>query len=147
MKGWLLDVNVLIALIDTGHDHHSFVRPWFSQHGSRAWATCPLTENGVVRILSAPKYRPQALRPRDSAIALDALKRRFATTHQFWPDSLSLNDDCFDLHRLIGPRQITDMYLLGLAAKSGGSVATLDRRMDWRMIRHQSANLVTVLRP
>ena len=145
MKPRLLDVNVLIALVDTGHVHHRIAHDWFTQEGSKAWATCPFTESGMVRILSNPKYSSQPLSARDVAVVLAALKNRFAGTHQFWPDSLSINDECFDLGRVTGAKQITDMYLLGLAAKNGGALATFDRRMDWQMVLHQSQHLITLL--
>lgn len=145
MKASLLDVNVLIALLDSGHIHHSVAQRWFIQQGSAAWATCPLTENGLVRILSNPKYSSQPLSALDVASVLSALKSRFAATHQFWPDSLSINDASFDLARVTGAKQITAMYLLGLAVKHDGSLATFDRRMSSETVRHQDPDLITYL--
>jgi predicted nucleic acid-binding protein len=53
---FLLDVNVLIALIDPGHVAHDDAHAWFQAEGQAGWSTCPLTENGVVRIVGNPKY-------------------------------------------------------------------------------------------
>ena len=50
----LLDVNVLVALFDPDHVHHEAAHVWFAATRGAGWATCPLTENGVVRVLSNP---------------------------------------------------------------------------------------------
>ena len=147
MTRWLLDVNVLIAILDPKHAHHQLALEWFIRQGVHAWATCPFTESGVTRILSSPQYVNVRFSPRDAAEILLSLKNRFAATHQFWPASLSIHDDCFAIGRLTGSKQITDMYLLGLAAKYSGSLATLDQRLDWQTIRNQSPNIVTCLQP
>ena len=49
---YLLDVNVLIALIDTAHIHHEIAHEWFAKRGE--WATCAITENGLLRIVAFP---------------------------------------------------------------------------------------------
>lgn len=54
---FLLDVNVLIALFDPAHIHHGSAHNWFAEIGQSAWATCPVTENGVIRIVGDPRYR------------------------------------------------------------------------------------------
>lgn len=56
MTAYLLDVNVLIALIDPGHVQHDAAHEWFARHGKQAWATCPLTENGLLRIVGSLRY-------------------------------------------------------------------------------------------
>jgi hypothetical protein len=53
---YLLDVNLLIALIDPTHIGHDAAHNWFGSIGSVSWATCPITENGVIRIVGHPKY-------------------------------------------------------------------------------------------
>ena len=53
---FLLDVNVLIALIDPMHVHHTLSRRWFESDGHIAWATCPITENGALRIIGDRRY-------------------------------------------------------------------------------------------
>lgn len=121
----LLDVNVLIALFDPGHIHHGAAHEWFGLVGSAAWATCPLTENGFVRILSNPGYAGRRTTATD---AVERLRIFTATEqHTFWPDNVSLLDDS-RLHApaLHGHREITDAYLLALAVDRGGSLATFD---------------------
>ena len=91
------------------------------------WASCPLTENGVVRILSNPAYSQVAeFRPGDLIERLDLFASQ--SNHEFWPDDLSLRDQKYFLRdRLHSSRSITDVYLLGLAVKHQGCLATFDR--------------------
>jgi toxin-antitoxin system PIN domain toxin len=120
----LLDVNVLIALFDPDHIHHEPAHLWFAGHRSEGWATCPLTENGVVRILSNPAYSPTAERPARIVERLGAF--RSSGDHEFWPDDVSLCDPAiFDL--AVGHRRLTDVYLLALARVHGGRLVTFDR--------------------
>ncbi|MDO9124550.1 MAG: VapC toxin family PIN domain ribonuclease, partial [Deltaproteobacteria bacterium] len=56
MTTYLLDVNLLLALSDPMHIHHELAHRWFAEKGHQAWATCPLTENGFIRIASHPNY-------------------------------------------------------------------------------------------
>ena len=63
----LLDVNVLIAIFAPHHIHHEAAHAWFAANRSSGWATCPLTENGMVRILSNPASSPVAERPAELA--------------------------------------------------------------------------------
>lgn len=90
MTVYLLDINVLLALSDPSHVHHDVAHNWFAITGRDAWATCPLTENGYVRIASHPKY-PN--RPGDVVTALNLL-RQFCMLggHHFWPDEVTLRD-------------------------------------------------------
>jgi uncharacterized protein len=126
MITYLLDINVLLALCDPLHVHYEAAHRWFAQEGRRSWATCPLTENGFVRIASHPQY-PN--RPGDVAAVL-AILRRFckAREHQFWSEDLSLRD-LLKTEVLLTSSQITDVYLLGLAVHKGGRLATLDQRL------------------
>jgi len=120
----LLDVNVLIALLDADHTAHRDARAWFAEHASEGWASCPITQNGCVRIMSHPGY------PNAHSVTEVAVRLRAATahsSHDFWPDSLSLLDeDLFDATRIHGPRQLTDAYLLALAVENGGRLVTFD---------------------
>ncbi|HKZ30738.1 MAG TPA: TA system VapC family ribonuclease toxin, partial [Vicinamibacteria bacterium] len=110
----LLDVNLLIALFDPDHVHHEAAHAWFGTHRSSGWATCPLTENGVVRILSNPAYSPSAERPAEVARRLASFRN--SGDHVFWPDDVSLCDSrVFDLS--VGHRHLTDVYLLALAVR------------------------------
>lgn len=128
----LLDVNVLVALFDPDHLHHEGAHEWFAEHRAAGWATCPLTENGVVRVLSNPAYSPIAERPASLASRL----RAFCDSggHRFWPDDASLRDETlFTLET--GHRQLTDAYLLGLAVRHAGRLATFDRGITLRAVR------------
>lgn len=121
----LLDVNVLVALFNPDHIHHEASHDWFADHRRYGWATTPLTELGLVRILSNAVYWPGAERCASVAERL----RQFCGSghHQFWRDSLPLGDEVFDWSYARGHRQLTDVYLLGLAVKRGGLLATFDR--------------------
>ena len=138
----LLDVNVLLALFDPDHIHHDEAHVWFGEHRQDGWATCPLTELALVRILANPVYSPGAER----AAAIVERFRRFRSSgdHQFWRDSLDLTDGIFDLSFLKGHRQLTDVYLLGLAVKRNGRLATFDRTIPTRAVMgaHQDTLLV-----
>ena len=121
----LLDVNILIALLDGGHLHHATAMTWLAAHHAHGWASCPLTQNGCLRILSLPSY------PNTQPVAQVALRLAQATadpTHQFWPDDLSLlTPGALAWDRVLSSRQITDLYLLALAVRHGGRLVTLDR--------------------
>jgi uncharacterized protein len=120
----LFDVNVLIALFQPDHVHHQRVHEWWEKNQRHGWATCPLTENGFVRILSQPKYpMPQTI---VSAIKVLNLAKQ-ATDHTFWPDTVSLLDsDYFNADAFTQHGQITDSYLLALAIKNKGRLVSLD---------------------
>lgn len=124
MKSWitmvhLLDGNVLIALGDRDHVHHEAIRRWFRQRGDAPFATCPITQGTLLRLL---------LRRRGTSLhdALGIL-RGFARSpgHRFWPDDLDYGAIRWD--GILGHRQVTDAYLAALARKQNGRLATLDR--------------------
>jgi toxin-antitoxin system PIN domain toxin len=125
---YLLDVNILVALMDPMHSQSDIAHRWFAEIGTHSWATCPITQNGVIRIASNPRFTNIPGNPRDVA----EIVRRFVAhpDHQFWPDDISLLDaSLVDTSRLLTPGQITDSYLLALAIAHGGKLATLDRRL------------------
>lgn len=121
----LLDVNVLLALLDADHVDHTRARAWLSDVVTEGWASCPITENGFVRIISQPRY-PSPVSP---SVAVDLLARATATDlHEFWACDVSLLDSAVvDRTRVHGPRQVTHAYLLAMATAHGGSFATFDR--------------------
>lgn len=128
MKGCLLDTNLLIALLWPAHERHEVTLKWFARHRDQGWATCPMTEAGFVRIVSNPAFSRDAVQPREAAQVLRA--NTAARDHQFWPDDLPLAEaTAFAGARLLGHQQVTDAYLLGLAFRRGGRLATLDRRI------------------
>ncbi len=124
MKPYLLDVNVLLALAWPNHVHHAAALTWFSEKGAKRFRTCPLTQTGFVRVSSNPAFTREAASPRE---ALRLLKRICGLAgHEFWPDDLSLAEAPIST-LLTGHRQVTDAYLVSLAALHGGVLATLDR--------------------
>jgi toxin-antitoxin system PIN domain toxin len=125
---FLLDVNVLIALIDPVHVQHDRAHEWFAAEGRDAWATCPLTENGVLRIVGHPRYPSSPGTPAAVAELMTGLLALGG--HEFWPDDATLFDtERVDTSRLLDSKQVTDTYLLALARAHGGKLATFDRRM------------------
>lgn len=121
----LLDVNVLIALFDPAHVHHEAAHKWFEVNRKHRWATCPLTENAFVRVLSNPSYPGQTTTIDDAASRL----RTFCSEreHVFWPDSVSIRElGRFRWNHVQGHRQVTDVYLLALAVSNQGRLATFD---------------------
>ena len=125
---YLLDVNVLIALIDPMHVLHSRAHTWFFQTGIHGWATCPLIENGVLRIVGHASYGNSPGTPAAVASVLAAWLEHAG--HQFWSDSVSILDSGkVHVERLLTSAQVTDTYLLALAASHGGKLATFDRQL------------------
>jgi len=122
----LLDVNFLVALFDPEHVHHESAHAWLAANRELPWASCPLTENGLVRILSNPDYPGRHTTLADAAHRL----REFQASgeHVFWADTVSVCDEAvIDVRHLRGHRQVTDVYLLALAVANGGRLATFDR--------------------
>lgn len=128
MKAFLLDVNVLIALIDAAHVHHDPAHDWFARTGCKRFATCPITENGLLRIVGHPKY-PNSPGP-PSVVAQSLAAIRALPGHQFWPDSISILDNAGIVPTLLASHsRVTDGYLLALAQANGGRLATMDRKL------------------
>jgi toxin-antitoxin system PIN domain toxin len=137
---FLLDVNVLIALIDPTHVGHDAAHRWFGATGAASWATCPLTENGVIRIVGHPKYPNSAGSP--AAVAPIVARLRTLPGHVFWCDDLSLLGSVLvDPTRIMTPAQVTDTYLLALAVANDGKLATFDRRLSPTAVRRGRAAL------
>lgn len=139
----LLDVNVLIALFDADHTSHRTALAWFGKHASKGWATCPITQNGCLRIMSHPGY------PNAHPVQRISERLHAATServHQFWPDSVSLLDALLiDPTRIHGPRQLTDIYLLALSVKNNGYLVTFDRSIVLETVIGATARHVLVL--
>ena len=129
----LLDVNVLIALLDENHANHTAVSDWFISHVEQGWASCPLIQNGCVRILSQPAYP----NPLGIAEAVERLRDAVSTPyHQFVADDISLLDDtAVDSGSLSGPKQISDVYLRALGVAHGFRFVTLDKRVPLAAVR------------
>lgn len=140
----LLDVNVLIALFAARHVHHELAHDWFEEQRPRGWATCPLTENSLIRLMSQPTRGAAPYRPVELAETLRTFCQ--SGSHQFWAASLSLRDDgVFNPSLLRGHQQVTDTYLLGLAKVNGGALATFDRGVQLGSVKGATkANLQVI---
>ncbi len=125
MSRTLLDINVLLALLDSDHVDHERARDWLEREIQFGWASCAITENGFVRIISQPRYPS----PVPAAQAMARLAQATSSaSHEFWACSVSLlNDQVVERDRLLGPRQVTDVYLLALAVANSGRFATFDQ--------------------
>ena len=123
----LLDINVLIALHDRDHVHHVRAATWFEANIEHGWASCPLTQNGCLRIMNQPGYSsPQPL----SALMVMLQRSTRASVHETWFDDISILDTArFQHSHMHGHRQLTDLYLLGLAVKNNGRLASFDQRI------------------
>ena len=129
----LFDVNVLIALHDGQHVHHQLAADWLLAHVDQGWASCPLTQNGCVRIMSQPSY-PNPMLLVDALGMLDSSCAD--SSHQFWSDDISLLDATrLNRQRMHGFRQLTDIYLLALAVKHGGRFVTFDAKVPLSAVR------------
>lgn len=143
MSVGLLDVNVLLALFDPHHVHHEPAQAWFAAEGQRGWATCPITENGFIRIASQPSY-PSS--PGDATAVRKLLAELCHSEHHtVWPDAVSLRDErLFDHGILVPPGHLTDVYLLGLAVHQRGRLITFDRRIPVAAV-HGGQHVLQVL--
>ncbi len=139
----LLDVNVLIALLDSDHASHGAAMSWFAEHAREGWASCPITENGCIRIMSNARY--------PNALPVQAVMKRLADAcsedvHEFWSAQISLlNPDTFDSTRIHGPRQLTDIYLLALAVSHEGRLVTFDDKIPLAAVRRANTKNLIVL--
>lgn len=121
----LLDVSVLIALLDAEHLHHTAVTQWFANNSTLGWASCPLTQNGCIRILSQPAYLNSTPAAQVASILSEATANPL---HDFWPDSFSLlSPEVLLWDRLLSGKHLTDVYLLALAVRNCGRLVTLDQ--------------------
>ena len=139
----LLDINVLIALLDAAHIHHQRASQWLEQSLHHGWASCPLTQNGCLRIMAQPAY-PQAL---PLAAVAQRLGQAAATpAHLFIADDYSLLDaDSLHWPQLLGHRQVTDAYLLGLAVRHGCRFVSFDARIHLAAVPGAKAEHLWVL--
>jgi hypothetical protein len=140
----LFDVNVLIALLDQDHVSHDAATSWYGANAAHGWASCPIAENGTARVMSSPGY-PNPLPIGEVLARFEAAAR--ASRHEFWPDDVSLTDTAvFDRRALLGPKQITDRYLLALAVKNGGRLVTFDQAIRPTAVRGASTSHLVQLR-
>lgn len=142
----LLDVNVLVALFHAGHVHHEIAHDWFAGNAESGWASCPVTESGLLRILGNPARVGEHLPLPKLFESLD----RFCghSTHTFWPDALSVRDErVFNVDAIRGHQQLTDVYLLGLAVKNRGRFVTLDQGVSLAAVKGATRASLEVIAP
>lgn len=139
----LLDINVLIALLDENHTQNANASAWFEDNVESGWASCPLTQNGCIRIIAQPGY-PNAIGLTD---ALSRLQRAVSTPyHRFIPDDISLLDDAVvDPRHLLGHRQLTDVYLLALANVHDARLVILDKSVPVAAVRDADVDSLFVI--
>jgi len=139
----LFDVNVLIALLDSDHASHDSALDWFATQTREGWASCPITQNGCIRIMSNPAY--------PNPLPVQAVVQRLAEAchqniHEFWPDAVSLlNSYVVDATRIHGPRQLTDIYLLALAVAHEGRLVTFDAGIPLAAVRNATKQNLLIL--
>ena len=139
----LLDVNVLIALLDADHISHPSALAWFSAHAAAGWASCAITQNGCLRIMSMPTY-PNARPVHEVAERLR--EATAAPVHEFWSDDVSaLDRERIDTSRIHSPRQLTDVYLLALAVRHCGRLVTFDRSIAREAVTGATASSLVLL--
>jgi toxin-antitoxin system PIN domain toxin len=139
----LLDVNVLLALLDSDHVDHARAGEWLDAEVEAGWASCPITENGFVRIISQPRYPSPVLPAQAVELLADARRSRH---HAFWPCDVSLLEaQVVDRSRLHGSRQVTDAYLLALAVAHDGRFVTFDRALTLQTVHGATQDHLTVL--
>ncbi|QIM19555.1 PIN domain-containing protein [Leucobacter coleopterorum] len=132
MSSYLLDTNVLIALLDPDQQFHEAANRWFYGGAMRSWLSCPITENGVIRVVSLPKYP----RSRPPVEVIESLRTLLAVgNHNHIPDDVSLLDPDIDPHRVKGSAKVTDTYLALLAHRHNAQLATFDRRISTAALR------------
>ncbi len=143
MKRALLDINVLLALLDSDHVDHQRAHEWLAANSTAGWASCAITENGFVRIISQPRY-PSPISPAEAVELLGHACRH--GDHEFWSCTVSLLDPrIVDHSRLHGHRQVTDAYLLALATAHDGCLVTFDRSFPMSAVQGATDVHLTVL--
>jgi toxin-antitoxin system PIN domain toxin len=139
----LLDVNVLIALLDADHASHDSAISWFAKHAREGWASCPITQNGCIRMMSSPGY--------PNSLPVQAIIEHLADAchqdiHEFWSDEVSvLDSDVVDSSRIHGPRQLTDIYLLALAVQHEARLVTFDAGIPLSAVRKATTQRLLIL--
>jgi toxin-antitoxin system PIN domain toxin len=144
MSAALLDVNVLVALFDPSHIHHERAHRWLAAHSRQRWATCPITLNGCIRILSHPSYPTVRATPAEVIARLRVFCGK--ANHEFWPDDISLLDEArCRASKIANANQLTDVYLLALAVSKEGKLVTFDHGVSLEMVPGSATSHLEVL--
>jgi len=141
---YLLDINVLIALMDPDHAFHHRAHTWWGPKG-KAWASCPLTQNGVLRIMASTVYS------KSTHFSVEGIASRLiaftqASAHAYWPDDISILDQGrFSHASILSSKHLTDLYLLALAVEKQGCLATFDQRIPLAAVPAANVNHLCVI--
>jgi uncharacterized protein len=130
---YLLDVNFLIALLIGSHVHNGRAHTWWRENMQAGWASCPITQNGFVRIVSQPNFAARITVAEALSVLADAIQD---SNHEFWADDVSVLEKAhFDHERLLRSDSITDAYLLALAIKRDGCLVTFDKSIPLHAVK------------
>lgn len=140
----LLDVNVLIALLDSQHTFHRSATNWLELNLQHGWASCPITQNGCIRILSQSSYPNSTNATAVAAFLKEAIS---GNEHEFWPDDINLAAvEIIDWRHILGSRQVTDAYLLALAVKHNGKFVSFDQNVSLATVMGASKRHMEILK-
>ncbi len=116
---------------------------WLDAHSKAGWASTPLTQNGCLRIMSQPAYS----NPQTMNLLVQMLQSSTASSLQLlWADDISILDNQLFRHTHIhSHKQLTDLYLLGLAVRHQGCLVTFDRRMPLSAVHGAQPEHLVVL--
>lgn len=145
IRNYLLDVNVLVALVEPGHEHYGKVQKWFNASGKGSLGLCPLTEAGFLRVTTNPAFGPGPRSMQQAIAVLQMLKSHPQSRFSYW----GMEESWVDLTaqfawRVLGHQQVTDAYLLGLAIKNNGVLVTFDRGVKYLAGSEFSQNLLVL---
>jgi hypothetical protein len=140
-RNYLLDLNVLIALVDSGHQHYQAAQNWFNSSSSHNVGICPLTESGFLRITTNPAYRPVPHSIEEAIAILHLLKGH--PRYRYWQIKESWVEVTAPFAvRIRGHQQVTDAFLLGLAIKENGQLVTFDKAIQYMAGAEFSQNVL-----
>lgn len=142
MKLPLLDVNFLIALLDPGHEAHEAAHQWFERNSRHGWATSPIIQNGVLRVLTK-LFASTNLRLSDIAEILRELCS--SEHHHLLPETASILERGRYNIAALTPKTITDVYLLDVAREDGGRLVTFDSHVPWQAVSGATRENLEVL--
>lgn len=134
------DVNVLVALTNPSHVFHTESHRWLT--GVERYATTPVTESGLVRMLLNPAVTGQRVTPAKALAVLRGI--RADSRAGFLVDDSSLADAAVDTTGLAGHKQVTDWHLLNLAARHDGVLVTFDRKIAQGVLPGDAMRVVTL---
>lgn len=136
----LFDVNALVALCLTSHQHHRVAHRFLAR--VERWLTCPVTEAALYRLL----LNPAITGARHDITTVDAVVRGLRTDPRwgFLDDATTLADPAIDIRVLMGHQQVTDLHLVNLAARSASVLATFDAALPASLAPADRAHVLVI---